>query len=69
MSSSSTDHLSGRSARNYGTVTEHVRPGYIEHAVGKTDTLQGIALKYGTTVRMLPTTDCVTKQSLLLLRT
>lgn len=38
-------------AKNYGTVTTHVRPGYLQHTVQKTDTLQGIALKYGTTVR------------------
>ena len=41
-------------AKNYGTVTTRVEPGYIEHVVEKTDTLQGIALKYGTTVRRGP---------------
>lgn len=37
-------------AKNYGTVTTRVEPGYQQHPVKKTDTLQGIALKYGTTV-------------------
>jgi len=74
MSSSSKDHLTeaGRFARNYGTVTAQVGPGYIEHTVEKTDTLQGIALKYGTTVRTRPTAPpkrlCY-KHRLLLLRT
>ena len=45
----SLSHASGV-AKNYGTVTTRVNPGYVEHAVQKTDTLQGIALKYGTTV-------------------
>lgn len=49
----SLSHASG-AARDYGTVTTHVSPGYMEHAVQKTDTLQGIALKYGTTVRRVP---------------
>lgn len=49
----SLSHANG-AARNYGTVTTRVTPGFIEHAVEKTDTLQGIALKYGTTVRRVP---------------
>ena len=45
----SLSHASG-AAKDYGTVTTRVSPGYVEHAVQATDTLQGIALKYGTTV-------------------
>ena len=50
----SLSHSNG-AAKNYGTVTTRVSPGgYLEHKVEKTDTLQGIALKYGTTVRRVP---------------
>lgn len=45
----SLSHASG-AAKDYGTVTTRVNPGYVQHAVQKSDTLQGIALKYGTTV-------------------
>lgn len=50
----SLSHSNG-AAKNYGTVTTRVSPGgYLEHKVEETDTLQGIALKYGTTVRRVP---------------
>ena len=49
----SLSHSNG-AAKNYGTVTTRVSPGYIEHRVETSDTLQGIALKYGTTVRRGP---------------
>ena len=47
----SLSHASG-AAKDYGTVTTRVNPGYVEHTVQKSDTLQGIALKYGTTVSL-----------------
>ncbi|MEQ2206919.1 LysM and putative peptidoglycan-binding domain-containing protein 2 [Xenoophorus captivus] len=43
--------------RSYGStasVTASLGEKYIEHRVTDSDTLQGIALKYGVTVRLLP---------------
>ena len=46
---------SGRHAKMYGSTARHVtRPEcLVKHPVAKTDTLQGIALKYGVTVSLL----------------
>lgn len=43
---------SGRSLKKYGSTCNHVRNNehLIRHELNKTDTLQGIALKYGCTV-------------------
>lgn len=43
---------SGRSPKRYGSTCNHVRNNghLVRHELGKTDTLQGIALKYGCTV-------------------
>lgn len=57
----SLSHANG-AAKNYGTVTTRVGPGYIEHRVERSDTLQGIALKYGTTVRRVPRRHCPSYQ-------
>lgn len=44
-----------KSLKKYGSTCNHMkRPEhYITHAVQKTDTLQGIALKYNTTVSII----------------
>lgn len=43
---------SARSLKKYGSTSKHVmkNENYIKHTVTSTDTLQGIALKYGVTV-------------------
>lgn len=48
---------SARQLKKYGSTCNHVRntEQLIRHELQKTDTLQGIALKYGCTVRKLPT--------------
>lgn len=45
---------SGRSLKRYGSTCNHVRNNehLVRHELTKTDTLQGIALKYGCTVRL-----------------
>lgn len=43
---------SARSLKKYGSTSKHImkNDNYIKHIVISTDTLQGIALKYGVTV-------------------
>lgn len=43
---------SAKSLKKYGSTSKHIakNENYIKHQVQNTDTLQGIALKYGVTV-------------------
>lgn len=48
---------SARPLKKYGSTCNHIKRNeeYIKHVMSKGDTLQGIALKYGVTVRLLLT--------------
>lgn len=45
---------SGKALKKYGSTSKHIKRNeiMIKHVVSKSDTLQGIALKFGVTVRI-----------------
>lgn len=49
---------SAKALKKYGSTSKHVSRihSYVKHIISSTDTLQGIALKYGVTVRQTPHT-------------